>query len=63
MENEHLYNVGQFRAVRDIFIEPLVTKNSVEIQNMMDQEDGVLNRNSNKLYTMNLTELDKELED
>lgn len=55
--------MGQFRAVRDIFIEPIVTKNSMEIQNMMDQENGVLNRNSNKLNTMNLTELDKELED
>ncbi|XP_037819897.1 xenotropic and polytropic retrovirus receptor 1 homolog [Lucilia sericata] len=49
LENEHLYNVGQFRAVRDIFIAPIETKNSMEIQKMMDEKNGVVNRGSKKL--------------
>ncbi|KAM7347488.1 solute carrier family 53 member 1-like [Cochliomyia hominivorax] len=63
LENEHLYNVGQFRAVRDIFIEPIVTKNSMEIENMMDKENGVLNRSSKKYNNITLTDDNEVLED
>lgn len=46
LENEHLFNVGQFRAVRDIYIKPIKikTRTSVELQQMMDKKDGVVNR-------------------
>ncbi|XP_061391759.1 solute carrier family 53 member 1-like [Musca vetustissima] len=45
LENEHLFNVGQFRAVRDIFIAPIEDdKSSINLERMMDEEDGVTNR-------------------
>ncbi|XP_075157384.1 solute carrier family 53 member 1-like [Haematobia irritans] len=44
LENEHLFNVGQFRAVRDIFIGPIEDEKSSILERMMDEEDGVRNR-------------------
>ncbi|KRZ81002.1 Xenotropic and polytropic retrovirus receptor 1 [Trichinella papuae] len=44
LENEHLNNCGQFRAVRDISLRPL-TKGEVEdLIRMVEQEDGVSHR-------------------
>ncbi|XP_064420202.1 solute carrier family 53 member 1-like [Latimeria chalumnae] len=43
LENEHLNNCGQFRAVRDISIAPQNTENQAALEQMMDQEDGVKN--------------------
>ncbi|XP_065363374.1 solute carrier family 53 member 1-like [Calliphora vicina] len=63
LENEHLFNVGQFRAVRDIFIAPIETKNSIELQNMMDEKDGVVNRGVKKFKRSSLTDAVEELED
>lgn len=46
LENEHLNNCGNFRAVRDISIAPINKGVSDEtmIMRMMDDEDGVTNR-------------------
>lgn len=44
LENEHLNNCGKFRAVRDISIAPIDSSDQNEILNMMDNEDGVINR-------------------
>ena len=44
LENEHLNNCGQFRAVRDISIAPLDANDSAALEEMMDEEDGVVNR-------------------
>lgn len=44
LENEHLNNCGQFRAVRDISIAPIDANDSALLEDMMDQEDGVVNR-------------------
>ena len=53
MENEHLFNVGQFRAVRDIYIKPIRKgKSSVEIEKMMDKQDGVVNRFSKEMASI-----------
>jgi xenotropic and polytropic retrovirus receptor 1 len=46
LENEHLNNVGQFRAVRDISIAPLDSNDQALLEHMMDEEDGVSNRQS-----------------
>ncbi|XP_069465189.1 xenotropic and polytropic retrovirus receptor 1 homolog [Ambystoma mexicanum] len=43
LENEHLNNCGQFRAVRDISIAPLHVDNQTALEQMMDHEDGVRN--------------------
>jgi hypothetical protein len=45
LENEHLNNCGQFRAVRDISISPIQTTELSLIEKMMDDDDGVVNRN------------------
>jgi hypothetical protein len=50
LENEHLNNCGQFRAVRDISISPIQTTDLSVIEKMMDDEDGVVNRVAT-LYT------------
>lgn len=63
LENEHLFNVGQFRAVRDIFIAPIETKSSIELQNIMDAKDGVVNRGVNKFKSSSLTDAGQESED
>uniref|UniRef100_A0A1A9W6A5 EXS domain-containing protein n=1 Tax=Glossina brevipalpis TaxID=37001 RepID=A0A1A9W6A5_9MUSC len=37
LENEHLYNVGQYRAVRDIFIAPLEKRPITDFEEMDDK--------------------------
>jgi len=44
LENEHLNNCGQFRAVRDISIAPIDANDQAELERMMDEPDGVVNR-------------------
>ena len=44
LENEHLNNCGNFRAVRDISIAPIRTPDQSQILKMMDDEDFVFNR-------------------
>jgi len=44
LENEHLNNCGQFRAVRDISIAPMNSNDQALLEQMMDEEDGVINR-------------------
>ncbi|CAL8347123.1 unnamed protein product [Merluccius merluccius] len=44
LENEHLNNCGEFRAVRDISVAPLNADDQTLLEQMMDQEDGVRNR-------------------
>ncbi|XP_050311951.1 LOW QUALITY PROTEIN: xenotropic and polytropic retrovirus receptor 1-like [Anthonomus grandis grandis] len=48
LENEHLNNVGKFRAVRDISVAPLDTSDQMVIVRMMDDELGVVNRRKRK---------------
>lgn len=50
LENEHLNNCGNFRAVRDISVAPISgTSDEVMILKMMDEDDGVLNRRTKKV--------------
>ncbi|XP_048415006.1 xenotropic and polytropic retrovirus receptor 1 homolog [Stegostoma tigrinum] len=44
LENEHLNNCGEFRAVRDISIMPATGVNQAALLLMMDQQEGVRNR-------------------
>lgn len=44
LENEHLNNCGQFRAVRDISISPIQMTDLGIIEKMMDEDDGLVNR-------------------
>ena len=44
LENEHLNNCGQFRAVRDISIAPISANDQTLLEEMMDSEDAVTNR-------------------
>lgn len=46
MENEHLFNAGKFRAVRDIFVVPIDPEDEIQLQRMMDEVDGATNRSS-----------------
>lgn len=46
LENEHLNNCGQFRAVRDISIAPIDSSDHNTILRMMDDPDGILNRHT-----------------
>lgn len=49
LENEHLNNCGNFRAVRDISIAPITgSSDEAMILRMMDDEDGVTNRRNKK---------------
>ncbi|XP_074654237.1 solute carrier family 53 member 1-like isoform X5 [Tubulanus polymorphus] len=48
LENEHLNNCGQFRAVRDISITPIHANDQALLENMMDNDDGVQNRMKHK---------------
>uniref|UniRef100_A0A8C4S4D5 Xenotropic and polytropic retrovirus receptor 1b n=1 Tax=Erpetoichthys calabaricus TaxID=27687 RepID=A0A8C4S4D5_ERPCA len=48
LENEHLNNCGEFRAVRDISVAPLNADDQTLLEQMMDQEDGVKNRVKSK---------------
>ncbi|KAH8270543.1 hypothetical protein KR018_011289 [Drosophila ironensis] len=49
LENEHLNNVGKFRAVRDISVAPMDCSDQTTILRMMDESDGVLNRRRGKV--------------
>ena len=50
LENEHLNNCGNFRAVRDISVAPISgTSDEVMILKMMDEDDGVTNRRTKKV--------------
>lgn len=49
LENEHLNNCGQFRAVRDISIAPIATNDLALLQQMMDDLEGVTHRRKNRL--------------
>ena len=44
LENEHLNNCGEFRAVRDISIAPIKDDDIVKLEKMMDLDNGVVNR-------------------
>lgn len=44
LENEHLNNCGEFRAVRDISIAPIKDDDIVKLEKMMDRSAGVRNR-------------------
>ena len=44
LENEHLNNCGQFRAVRDISIAPIDSNDQQMLEKLMDEPDGVTNR-------------------
>lgn len=49
LENEHLNNCGNFRAVRDISIAPITgASDEAQILRMMDEDDGVTNRRTKK---------------
>ncbi|KAL5011684.1 hypothetical protein ScPMuIL_010235 [Solemya velum] len=48
LENEHLNNCGQFRAVRDISIAPIDSNDRAELEDMMDEEDGADSRRLEK---------------
>ncbi|XP_048108483.1 xenotropic and polytropic retrovirus receptor 1a isoform X2 [Alosa alosa] len=50
LENEHLNNCGEFRAVRDISVAPLNADDQTLLEQMMDQEDGVKNRQGKKTW-------------
>ncbi|XP_061790015.1 xenotropic and polytropic retrovirus receptor 1 homolog [Nerophis lumbriciformis] len=50
LENEHLNNCGEFRAVRDISVAPLNADDQTLLEQMMDQEDGVRNRAGKKSW-------------
>ncbi|KAJ8916912.1 hypothetical protein NQ315_013382 [Exocentrus adspersus] len=49
LENEHLNNCGNFRAVRDISVAPIDSSDQIQILRMMDEEDGVMNRGKRKM--------------
>uniref|UniRef100_A0A5S6QI55 EXS domain-containing protein n=1 Tax=Trichuris muris TaxID=70415 RepID=A0A5S6QI55_TRIMR len=44
LENEHLNNCGQFRAVRDISLRPITKGDLEEMSRMVDEEDGLTHR-------------------
>ncbi|KAF4072693.1 hypothetical protein AMELA_G00265810 [Ameiurus melas] len=48
LENEHLNNCGEFRAVRDISVAPLNADDQTLLEQMMDHEDGVKHRQGKK---------------
>jgi len=41
LENEHLNNCGQFRAVRDISVVPMETNDQAFLEQMMDDMEGL----------------------
>ncbi|XP_075038378.1 solute carrier family 53 member 1 [Mixophyes fleayi] len=50
LENEHLNNCGEFRAVRDISVAPMNADDQTLLEQMMDQDDGVKNRAKSKTW-------------
>ena len=62
LENEHLNNCGEFRAVRDISIAPItVTFDHGTLEDMMDKEIGVRNRRQAKRYDLDLELRQKDI--
>ncbi|KAJ1171949.1 hypothetical protein NDU88_003806 [Pleurodeles waltl] len=55
LENEHLNNCGEFRAVRDISVAPMNADDQTLLEQMMDQEDGVKNRLKTKPWKRSLS--------
>ena len=51
LENEHLNNCGQFRAVRDISIAPLESNDLTQLLEMMDEEDGAYKNRADRNKT------------
>jgi xenotropic and polytropic retrovirus receptor 1 len=50
LENEHLNNCGNFRAVRDISVAPISgSSDEVMILKIMDEDDFVVNRRTRKI--------------
>ena len=53
LENEHLNNCGQFRAVRDISVMPIDANDDLYIEQMMDDTDGpVSEKKKNRKISM-----------
>ena len=48
LENEHLNNCGQFRAVRDISIAPIDSNDQSQLEEMMDEDEGAFKFRSEK---------------
>lgn len=44
LENEHLNNCGEFRAVRDISIAPIDASDQAKLIKLMDEPDGSVHR-------------------
>jgi hypothetical protein len=55
LENEHLNNCGEFRAVRDISIAPISTVfDHTTLEDMMDKDNGIRNRrNATRRHLIN----------
>jgi hypothetical protein len=63
LENEHLNNCGEFRAVRDISIAPISTVvDHGTLEEMMDKNMGIKNRKKSKRYELIPNIPDEELE-
>lgn len=61
LENEHLNNCGNFRAVRDISVAPIDASDQALIIRMMDEPDGVFLVRKRKLGNLSLaTKKNKE---
>ena len=65
LENEHLNNCGEFRAIRDISIVPLETvdRDQHVLLRMMDEPDGVTNRRQKGRPQSTVEEDDDDKED
>ncbi|CAF0963545.1 unnamed protein product [Adineta steineri] len=60
LENEHLNNCGEFRAVRDISIAPLsIVFDHTTLEDMMDKENGIRNRRNGKRHNLINEEIKK----
>jgi len=63
LENEHLNNCGEFRAVRDISIAPISTVVDYgTLEEMMDKNMGIKNRKKSKRYELIPKVSDEEIE-
>ena len=61
LENEHLNNCGEFRAVRDISIAPLSSViDHATLEDMMDKDSGIKNRKKSKRHDLILKPIDEE---
>ncbi|CAF3563282.1 unnamed protein product [Rotaria sordida] len=61
LENEHLNNCGEFRAVRDISIAPISTVfDHGTLEDMMDKDNGVRNRRNAKRHDLIKEKINKE---